>query len=104
MFDSIKKALGKGKDNTFRVSHRLKGRKRLPGEAHKDYKYRRAYEDALLKEYMKGEVLWKGKTLVEHQMMGADGQPITIHSISSKESQGTYVKKKHGILRSYRSK
>jgi len=44
--------------NSARVMHKIKGAKRLEGESFPMYKERMKRENQLLKNYMKGEIVW----------------------------------------------
>lgn len=44
--------------NKAHVSHKLKGKARLKGESFEKYKERRRKEDKLVRNYLKGELVW----------------------------------------------
>lgn len=89
--------------NPAHVSHKLKGDKRLPHESYEAYRRRRAEEQRLLDNYLEGDLVWCAKAFKSKQFgTTVSGEPIEIMVPDDQLSQGTYIKKKHGIKRSPR--
>lgn len=89
--------------NPSHVSHKLKGPKRLPNESFNQYKVRRKHEDNLLKSYLRGDLIWCAKAFTKQQMgEKKDGSPFFMLMVDQQASKGTYVKRKHGRLKTPR--
>lgn len=91
--------------NSHHVSHKLGPSHRKDSETHSQYRARRKREQRLLKEYLKGDMVWCAKAFKSVQIgTAANGEPISTLQYDQQTSKGTYVKKKHGIIKSPRRK
>ena len=96
----LDKVLGR---NSSHVSHKLKGRKRLPNETFEAYKKRRDEEDRLLSNYLQGDLVWCSKAFKRNTLtVDENGNPVYFFTVDKQKSKGTYVKKRDGIIKSPR--
>lgn len=111
LLQDITNAIKGRRRNTFHVSHHLKGDKRLPHETFKQYQARRRHEARLVKEYLKGDMLWCSKAYKQTRSLdsgdiivgvSADRQGLVFTVVDQAISRGTYRKEEHGIIQSFR--